>query len=215
LEFVKGAAMLETDPQLVDRAKAGDRAAFERLVERYHQPLLNFLAALLGNSEDARDVAQETFVKAYLSLPSLRSEESFAPWLFRTAHRLGLNWARADRGRSRGRVAEDPSTLALIDTDPAASPQEAFLQAEFQEAVTQAIRRLPPKYSGVVWLRFGEEMKVADIAAALGLTRAATESRLRRGTQMLREELLRVFPELNDKSQDEMQHRSKTRLPGP
>lgn len=193
-----------TDQELVVASKSGDLHAFELLVERYYQRVLSFLRTLLRDPDEANDVGQDTFLKAYQCLGSLRSSESFAAWLFRTAYRLGLNRIRANRTRWRRRADEDSATEIVPDSDRAASPHEALLQAEFKETVTQTIRRLPTKYSTVVWLRFGEEMRVADIAAALRLSRAATESRLRRGTELLRKELRKVFPELNGEADNEM-----------
>lgn len=204
--------MHETDQELKSRIKSGDRQAFEGLVRRHHQRVIGFLMTLLGNADDAHEVAQETFVKAYQSLNSLRSGEALSPWLFQIAHRMGLNRLRANKVRSRWQAEPGSAAQDICDTDSAVSPHEAYLKADFQKAVTRTICRLPEKYSSVVYLRFGEEMKVADIATALGLSRAATESRLRRGTQLLKEELLRVFPELLGESEDEMQRSSKARI---
>lgn len=201
-----------TDEQLVERVRSGDRQAFEELVKRYHQRLVSFLMTILGNADDAHEVAQDTFVKAYQSLASLRLGETVVPWLFKISHRMGLNRLRANKVRSRWQADKDPAEEEICDTDSAVHPHEAYLKADSQKAVTRTIGRLPEKYSSVVWLRFGEEMKVAEIAAALGLSRAATESRLRRGTQLLKEELLRVFPELCGECEHEMQHSSKARI---
>lgn len=201
-----------TDEQLVERVRSGDRQAFEELVKRYHQRLVSFLLTILGNADDAHEVAQDTFVKAYQSVASLRSGEALSPWLFRIAHRMGLNRLRANKVRSRWQADKDPAEEEICDTDSAVHPHEAYLKADFQKTVTGAICRLPEKYSTVVYLRFGVDMRVADIAATLGLSRAATESRLRRGTHLLKEELLRVFPELCGECEDEMQRSSKARI---
>jgi RNA polymerase sigma factor (sigma-70 family) len=99
----------------------------------------------------------------------------------------------------------DPEAAPARDTDAATSPHRAYAQSELREAVTTAIRSLPENYGAVAWLRFADEMKVADIAQALGLSRAATESRLRRAAAMLRESLSDLCPELtHGESNDEV-----------
>jgi len=195
----------QTDEQLTLRARDGDLAAFELLVERYHRRALGLARTVVRDPEDAREVAQDAFVKAFQSVRRLRDAEAFGPWLLQTVHRLALNRARANRVRQERRASLDPEAASALDPDPTSSPHRAYVQSEARDAVTAAIRSLPQTYAAVAWLRFADEMKVAEIARTLGLSRAATESRLRRATAMLREALSEHYPELTSgESQDEM-----------
>jgi RNA polymerase sigma-70 factor, ECF subfamily len=172
-----------TSLDLVRRAQAGDREAFEMLVERYAPETYRLAAAIVGEA-DARDVVQETFVAAWQQLPRLRQESSFAPWLRRICVNRSRNWLRS-RDR-RGRPAS-------IDADPDRAWLLADGRQDFRGAV-EARALLEPAFDGlspdqraVLALHYSMGYSIAEAADALGVRVGTAKSRLSAGLTNLRQ----------------------------
>jgi RNA polymerase sigma-70 factor (ECF subfamily) len=181
------------DEALVRRAVAGDRPAFEALVNR-HQDLVYRLAhRLTGSAADAEEIVQETFLSAYRRLGTFRGEAKFSTWLCRIA----TNAARMmHRGRSRhpteplddylpgfdreGRHARD------VDHARAAAAEEILDRARLAHHAREALQRLPDRYRTPFVLRDLEEMPTAEVAAVLGVSGALVRQRVHRARLMLR-----------------------------
>jgi len=187
-----------TDAAARDRADmarlaAGKDAALNDLMERHATPVFQFLCRMLGNKDDANDLAQETFVRVFRARENFRADENFSTWLFTIAANLARNhyrWRRRHPNVSLESAAGDPEqTLGatLPASDPA--PSELALTAERAEAVRQAVRELPEDLREAVVLCEWEENSVAGAAAILGVTPKAIESRLYRARQVLRKRL--------------------------
>ena len=182
---------------LVKRARAGSRDAFDRLVVIYQDDIYGYIWRMTGDAEAACDVAQNVLLRAYTSLAQLRDPARFRPWLFAMAVNQCRNWLKRQRrqplsmSRSSGETMAEPNESAreLADPDPSASPEFAADANELRLAVQQAIGSLPLKYREAAILRFQHELKVSQIAKALGIRVAAVESRLRRAKEMLRTKL--------------------------
>jgi len=156
---------------------AGDRHAFAALIERYQKPLVNFAYRYLGQREDAEDVAQDAFVKAYLSLSELRDAQAFGAYLFRIA----LNLARK-------RAARRPAPAAVAP-DPAPSTEANVLAAAEHERVARAVAGLPEEYRLPVSLHVRDGLSFAEIGDLIGASEGACRMRYHRARQMLRERL--------------------------
>jgi RNA polymerase sigma-70 factor (ECF subfamily) len=175
----------EDEPLLIRRCLDGDASAFEPLVERYHRPLFRVAARMLGDREEARDVTQTAFLKAYVALPSCDSERRFFSWIYRIVVNECLNLLRARR------PADDLSpALAAGDT-----PFDVAANGERARQVQQALLRLTPDARAVIVMRHFGELSYDEIAAALNLPSKTVKSRLYAARQRLGELLLGWGPE--------------------
>ena len=187
-----------TEPDARDRAdmeklRAGQDAALNDLMERHATPVFHFLCRMVGNEDDANDLAQETFVRVFKSCKSFRTNEKFSTWLFTIAANLARNHFRwRSRHPNISLDAENPETeQTLGSTLPANSPtpKEAALAGERAEAVRAAVTYLPEDLREAIVLCEWEERSVAEAATILEATPKAVESRLYRARQLLRERL--------------------------
>ena len=186
------------DPNAYDRADmerliAGHDAALNDLMERHAKPVFHFLCRMLGNEDDANDLAQETFVRVFKSRGSFRAEQKFSTWLFTIAANLARNHFRwRTRHPNISLDAENPETeQSLGSTLPAnnPAPNEQALAAERAKAVRVAVGKLPEDLREAMVLCEWEERSVAEAAAILETTPKAVESRLYRARQILRARL--------------------------
>jgi RNA polymerase sigma-70 factor, ECF subfamily len=177
----------------MERLAAGHDAALNDLMERHATPVFHFLCRMVGNEDDANDLAQETFVRVFKSCQSFRTSEKFSTWLYTIAANLARNHFR---WRSRHpavsvetEIGDSEQTLGgtLPANDPA--PNEQTLAAERAAAVRAAIGKLPEDMREAVVLCEWEERTVTEAAAILETTPKAVESRLYRARQILRERL--------------------------
>ena len=187
----------DPDAEWVIRAKNGDLGAFEGLVERHTQRVYRTLIGLLGNPDDAKDALQDTFLKAFQSLPGFERRSRFSTWLVSIASNTGLQRLRERRQvESLDEDASDheefrPRQIRAWGDDP----EEMYSKAERRALVEQAISRLPAKYRMVLVLRDVQQLSTDEAAASLGLGVPALKARLLRGRLMLREALAPHFME--------------------
>jgi RNA polymerase sigma-70 factor, ECF subfamily len=175
------------------RLCSGQDAALDDLMERHATPIFRFLSRMVGNEDDANDLAQETFVRVFKSCKSFRPNDKFSTWLFTIAANLARNHFR---WRSRhpnvsleteaGGSEKNPGgTLAALHP----APDEQPLATERAAAVRRAVEKLPEDLRAAIVLCEWEERSVAGAAAVLETTPKAVESRLYRARQILRERL--------------------------
>ena len=177
----------------MERLAAGHDAALNDLMERHATPVFHFLCRMVGNEDDANDLAQETFVRVFRARAAFRPGEKFSTWLFTIAANLARNhfrWRSRHPNVSLETEAGD-SEQTLGSTLPAnnPAPNEQALTAERTEAVRAAVGKLPEDLREAIVLCEWEELSVAEAAAILESTPKAVESRLYRARQMLREKL--------------------------
>ena len=185
------------DSVLVTEAKAGSYAAFEELVNRYENKIYRLGLNLTGNPEDAEDVLQEAFLKAFLHLPEFREDARFYTWLVRIAINEGLMKLRKQRADKsvpiEETVSEEGETLPREFADWRPDPEEQYKQAEIEQILQKAAQSLSPGFRTVFFLRDVEELSTQETAELLGLTEGAVKARLFRARLQLREELSKVF----------------------
>lgn len=169
---------------LVQRARARDREAFGTLVSRYRGALERILISIMGDRERARDLVQDTALRAYSHLHRYRSGHRFSTWFFRIGINLALSAKR--RERLEGRVR---SELRGGDGGDAQGPLDHLMQEEEREQLRRAVAGLPDRYREVLRLRYGEEMPCKEIAARMETTANTVSIVLFRAKQRLREEL--------------------------
>ena len=177
----------------MERLAAGQDAALNDLMERHATPVFHFLCRMVGNEDDANDLAQETFVRVFRSRASFRTDGKFSTWLFTIAANLARNHFRwRSRHPNISLEAETGETEQTLDStlpanDPA--PNEQALAAERAATVRTAVNKLPEDLREAIVLCEWEELSVSEAAAILETTPKAVESRLYRARQILRERL--------------------------
>ena len=175
-------------PELVTAAAAGDRTAFDEIVRATYGETYTLAYRLTGNEEDARDVVQEAYLRAYKGLKRFRGEATFSTWLYRiTANCASSHLAR--RARYRHEDLDDEAYLA--DERPENDPEVHAAAAIDRDRVADALRGLPPRLRAVIVLRDIYDLPHEAIAKELGISEAAAKVRLHRARRRLRE---RLFP---------------------
>lgn len=179
----------------MERLQRGHDAALNELMERHATGVFHFLCRMLGNEDDASDLAQETFVRVFRARASYRPTQRFSTWLFTIAANLARNhlrWRTRHPDVSLNAEA-GPAGQSLAETlvNPGASPEEQTLAAERAAAVRQAVNKLPAELREAIVLCEWEEISMAEAATVAQTTPKAIESRLYRARQILRGELKR------------------------
>lgn len=170
-------------------ARTGDASAFEALVRRYQGPLYNFCLRMLGGSDDAADVAQETFVQLYSHLSTLDAGDPLSPWLFRVARNRCIDIIRRRRTVPLTSTRDEDDLPAFDPPDEDPLPDEIAERADLQRLLADAIMQLPPAYAEVVALRYAADRSFAEIAQILDCDEGAARVRFHRAKSLLRKSL--------------------------
>jgi len=190
-----------SDPEamaaLVSRAQAGDDQAFEELVTATHVETYTLARRLTGNDEDARDVVQEAYLRAYRSIGRFRGEARFTTWMYRITANCASTYVGRRRRHRHDELVED---LVVVDTDPELDPVAQADASDLRVRVAAALEELPPKLRAVVVLRDVYDLPHDAIAAELGISTSAAKVRLHRARRKLKE---RLFPGREDGDLDE------------
>ena len=174
--------------ELVVAARAGDRAAFDELVRITHRDVYRLALRLTANEEDARDVVQEAYLRAYRGLRRFRGEARFTTWLYR----ITANCAATHAARSaRHRHVELDEQIPVWDDRPAVDPEQRAELLSLRGELDAALADLPPGLRAVIVLRDIYDLPHEAIAAELGISESAAKVRLHRARVRLRE---RLFP---------------------
>src|SRR5213079_1065537 len=182
---------------LVQAAKGGDVGSFEELVKRYDRNVFRIAQHITQNREDAEDVVQDAFLKAYSNLEQFQGQSKFYTWLVRIAVNEALMKLRRRRPERTVSLDEDIKTeddsLPREIADWSPNPEQQYTQAELREILSKTIQGLPPGFRTVFVLRDVEGLSTEETAAALELSVPAVKSRLLRARLQLRERLTRYF----------------------
>jgi len=181
-----------TDAAFVSKARAGDANAFRVLVERHSRSLFRLAFRMTGNQQDAEDVVQESFLRAYRQLGNFDERASFGTWMYRIASNCSLDWVRA-RKRRNDRMApvddenmEDPMAK-LPSEDP--TPERLALSSEVREKVAEAMEDLSPTERTAFVLRHFEGMRMEEVSRVLECQPGAAKHSVFRAVQKLRRAL--------------------------
>jgi len=178
---------MHDDKLVIRRVLQGDREAFAVIVERYQQPLLNYLGRMLGEREQSLEFAQDVFMKAYSSLNSYREEYKFSTWLFRIASNHMIDFWRKKKipavslDRS---FSEDGATPQAPDPGP--SVIRAYELAELRKKIESALRRIPESLRELFILRHVNEFSYEDIAAIKSLPVGTVKNRVFQAKEAVR-----------------------------
>ena len=192
-----GTEEVHPDVALVARAKEGDVSAFEQLVKQYDRQIFRIAQHITQNREDAEDVVQDAFLKAYQKLEQFQGNSKFYTWLVRIAVNESLMRLRKRRAGKMVSIDEDIETEEgsmprdLADWSP--NPEQMYGQSELGDILRKTIQGLPPGFRTVFVLRDVENLSTEETAETLGLSVPAVKSRLLRARLQLRERLSRYF----------------------
>jgi len=182
-----------SDRELVERARAGDHDAFRGLVERYQHKIASLALGMLRSREDALDVAQETFTRAYQSLDRFKGDAAFYTWLYRIAVNLCLDHQRRDSKQTLVPLESDErgegAVAALPDALRRDQPFERARDAEIADRVRAAMRELTPDHRAVILLREVEGLSYAEISEVLDCPKGTVMSRLHYARRQLQTRL--------------------------
>jgi RNA polymerase sigma-70 factor (ECF subfamily) len=184
-----------SDGELVLRARNGDRDAFRQLVERYQRKIATLALGMLRNREDAFDVVQETFTKAYQSLHRFKGDASFYTWTYRIAVNLCIDHQRRETKLQQaslepreGERGEDP-LAALPDATGQGDPYRRTRDAEIARGLRRAIAELTPEHRAVILLREVDGLSYEEISRVLECPKGTVMSRLHYARRQLQERL--------------------------
>jgi RNA polymerase sigma-70 factor (ECF subfamily) len=181
----------------LEALQAGDRIEFSRLVDTYYTNIYRLAMKILGNQQDAEDVLQETFLKAYRHLSGFDGRSKLSTWLFRIATNEALMILRRQRPDTvsidEPVETEDGEQEPLQIVDWCCMPEQELMSGEARENLDQAIEKLPYTLKVVVLLRDIENLSTQETAEVLGLSETAVKTRLSRGRLRLREYLSTYF----------------------
>ena len=185
------------DVALVERTKAGDSSAFEQLVRQYDRQIYRTALHITQNREDAEDITQDVFFKAFQKLDQFQGNSKFSTWLVRIAVNESLMRLRRRKTSKTVSMDQDVETEeGAIPRDFAEwrpNPEQIFSQSELGDILRKTIAGLPPGFRTVFTLRDIENLSTEETAEALGLSVPAVKSRLLRARLQLRERLSRYF----------------------
>ena len=188
-----GAQIEDGEMTLVHAAKQGDAGAFEQLLRRNQAMVFRVAQHITGSREDAEEVAQEAFLKAFQNLEGFEERSRFSTWVTRIAVNTALMRLRSRRGYEtvplREDDPEDPSALPEEVADWRPNPEQLYGRRELRALLTQVLAGLPRHYSTVFLLRDVEGFSTSETADALGLSVTAVKARLLRARLQLRQRL--------------------------
>lgn len=189
--------MEKSDEQLVEEAREGDREAFRELFERYQRKVMTIVVGMVGNPEDALEIVQDTFVKAYENLSGFKGESSFYTWLFRIAVNRAIDFRRHRRRNPTTGLEEEfgfpdsdqPYDDFLGDTEERTDPVRLAQAHEIGSRVAEAIAELTPDHRAVILLREVEGLSYEEISRVMQCSKGTVMSRLHYARKKLQRKL--------------------------
>ena len=184
--------MPSTDEELVTRSMGGDLDSFNQLVLRWERPIYALAYRVIGREEDARDVCQETFLRAFRALKGFKGQAKFSSWLYRIALNLCRDWIRRER---RQPIAQAPEGVDIIElageSTPSESIEDLVARREIGRAVARAMAELPDEQRTAIILKEYHGLTFQEIAEMLDCPLSTVKTRLYQGLSVLRRQLAR------------------------
>ncbi len=180
------------DALLIRSALRGDQAAYKRLMKKYHPALFNLICRLVRNRDEAEDLTQEAFVKAFASLKNFNAEYAFTTWLYKIATNNTIDHIRKrklDTFSINKPIESGESDYTFELPDITHQPDRELMQGQKKVMIEEAISRLPEKYRRVIILRHNEERDYAEIAKLLKLPIGTVKAHIFRARELLYRQL--------------------------
>ncbi len=177
------------EKQIIEQVLAGDNNAFGVLVDAYQDRVYNLALRMCGNADDAFDLSQEAFFRAWRGLSGFQQESAFSTWLFRLTSNVCLDFLRAKKRRptvSLATVDDEGEETQMELPSPGKTPEEIIMAAEEKDALAKAMNQLPVEYREILTMRAINDMSYTDIAETLQLREGTVKSRLARARVALK-----------------------------
>jgi RNA polymerase sigma-70 factor (ECF subfamily) len=188
------------DRKLVARAKEKDPKAFETLERKYRKSVYYMLLKMVKNSDDAEDLMQEAFAKAFVSIDKFDSKYAFSTWLFRIATNNTIDFIRKKRVQTISidspLQGDDGSKMRLDVKDRGPDPNQVMLKDQRKQYLSKALDRLPEKYRTLVDLRYFQELSYQEVADELQIPLGTVKAQLFRARELLSQELKNMKKQL-------------------
>ncbi|MBR2383612.1 MAG: sigma-70 family RNA polymerase sigma factor [Anaerotignum sp.] len=189
--------------ELIRRAKQGDMLAFEELILKHEKIVYNVALRMMNHSEDAKDISQEVFLKAYRSLGNFDERSQFSTWLYRITHNTCIDEMRKRKGKQSYSLEEEleneEGSMQRQIADEGDTPEESLLREEQKSEILQALDTLSEEHKAAVILRDVKGLSYEEIAEILELSLGTVKSRISRARNQLKKEILKIR-EQNEKS---------------
>jgi RNA polymerase sigma-70 factor (ECF subfamily) len=184
--------MTWTDEELVARSIRGDAESFNQLILRWERPIYALAYRTIGREEDARDVCQETFLRAFRALPGFRGQSKFSSWLYRIALNLCHDWLRRERRTPLVQAPEDVDLDELAaNAGPSESIEDLVARKSLGRLVERAVAQLPPEQRTALILKEYHGLTFQEIADLVGCPLSTVKTRVYQGLLVLRRELMK------------------------
>lgn len=177
-----------SEKKIIEKVLGGDANAFEELVLKYEKTVYNLALRMVGDRDDAFDMTQEAFIKAYGSLSSFRGDSKFSVWIYRIATNVCLDFLRSKSRKQQVSltVSDDDDEDAQLDIpDPSSAPEQQLMQKMSMQSVEEGLKTLPDKQRQILVMRELGGMSYAEIGAALSLEEGTVKSRIFRARKRL------------------------------
>lgn len=177
-----------SEKKIIEKVLGGDANAFEELVLKYEKTVYNLALRMVGDRDDASDMTQEAFIKAYGSLSSFRGDSKFSVWIYRIATNVCLDFLRSKSRKQQVSltVSDDDDEDAQLDIpDPKADPEQQLMQKISMQSVEEGLKTLPDKQRQILVMRELGGMSYAEIGKALSLEEGTVKSRIFRARKRL------------------------------
>jgi len=202
-------ALATDDITLVERVRTGDQRAFKLLVERYQRKIYSVALGMLKDKEEAKDVAQEAFVKVYRYIDHFKGDASFYTWLYRITVNICIDVMRK-KGSTSGRESVEfdesvkmdiaEANIGAVGSRLGTNPQKSALRAELAQRITDAIHQIPEAHRKILLLREVEGMSYEDLARTLNIPKGTVMSRLFHA-RLKMQKILGEYLELDESTQ--------------
>ena len=184
------------DQALIQAARQGDQKAYEELLTKYRSLVYHVMIKMVRNPQEAEDLTQEAFIKAFNALASFNEEYAFSTWLMKIATNNCIDFLRKRKLRTYSidepmQYKDEQVSIELPDHDP--TPEKRLLSEERKKMIDEAIDSLPPRYRHVIVLRHKEEKSYEEIAELLELPLGTVKARIFRAREMLNKKIRQIL----------------------
>lgn len=184
------------EKDLIGKAKQGDMHAFEELILKHEKIVYNLALRMMNHSEDAKDISQEVFLKAYRSLANFDERSAFSTWLYRITHNTCIDEMRRRKGKQNYSLEEEleneEGSMQRQIADEGDTPEESLLREEQKSELLQALENLSEEHKAAIILRDVKGFSYEEIAEILEVSLGTVKSRISRGRNQLKNEILKM-----------------------